>query len=160
LPAIQRTYAPMGQTPVLSHTLTNDHLSAISGITSEGKLYMQLQEQAFRSEGVVRFLKHLLRHVPGKLLIIWDGAPIHRSQVIKDFLISGAARRIHLERLPAYAPDLNPDEGIWNYLKRVELKNVCCRDLIQLRTELRKATERLRHKKRVIRACIRQPGYI
>ena len=94
------------------------------------------------------------------LLIIWDGSPIHRSQVIKDFLAGGAAKRIHLERLPGYAPDLNPDEGIWNYLKRVKLKNVCCHDLAQLRTELCKAAQRLRQKKHVVKACIRQPGYI
>lgn len=160
LPAVQRTYAPVGQTPVLRHTLTNDHLSAISGITLDGRLYMQVQQQAFRSDEVVRFLEHLLRHIPGKLLIIWDGAPIHRSQVIKGFLADGAAERIHLERLPGYAPDLNPDEGIWNYLKRVELKNVCCRDLAQLRTELRQATQRLRRKNHIVKACIRQPGYI
>jgi transposase len=122
-------------------------LSAISGITPEGMLYLQVQEQAFRSDDVVRFLEHLLRHIPGKLLVIWDGSPIHRGQVIKDFLASGAAQRIHLERLPGYAPDLNPDEGIWNYLKRGALKNVCCRDLAQIRTKLRKATQRLRHKK-------------
>ena len=160
LPAVQRTYAPIGQTPVLHHILTNDHLSAISGITPDGKLYKQVQKKAFRSDGVVRFLEHLLRHLPGKLLIIWDGSPIHRSQVTKDFLSAGAAERIHLERLPGYAPDLNPDEGVWNYLKRVELKNVCCRDLAQLRTELRKAKERLRHKKNVVQACIHQPGYV
>jgi transposase len=160
LPAVQRTYAPMGRTPVLHHTLTNDHLSAISAITPDGRLYMQVQEQPFRSDGVVRFLEHLLHHIPGKLLIIWDGSPIHRSQVIKDFLTRGAAKRIHLERLPGYAPDLNPDEGIWNYLKRVELKNMCCRDLAQLPCELRKATQRLRQKKHVVKACIRQPGYI
>jgi transposase len=159
LPAIQRTYAPIGQTPVLHHHLTNDHLSAISAITPDGRLYLQVQEQSFRSEDVVCFLEHLLRHIPGKLPVIWDGSPIHRSQVIKDFLASGAAERIHLERLPGYAPDLNPDEGIWNYLKRVELKNVCCRNLAQLRTELRKATKRLRHKKHIVKACIRQPGY-
>lgn len=160
LPAVLRTYAPTGQTPILRHFLTNDHLSAMSAITPDGKLYMRVQEQAFRSDGVVRFLKHLLHLIPGKLLVIWDGAPIHRSRVIKDFLADGAAERIHLERLPGYAPDLNPDEGIWRYLKRVELKNVCCRDLEHLRTELRKAKERLRHKKHIIQACIRQPGYV
>ena len=75
-------------------------------------------------------------------------------------MIRGAAERTHLERLPGYAPDLNPYEGIWNYLKRVELKNVCCRDLAHLRSELRKATERLRHKKHVVKAYIRHLGYI
>jgi transposase len=58
------------------------------------------------------------------------------------------------------APDLNPAEGIWRHLKWVELKNVCCRDLDHLRAELRKAKERLHHKKHIIQACIRQPGYV
>jgi transposase len=93
------------------------------------------------------------------VLVIWDGSPIHKGQPIKDFLAAGAAKRLHLERLPGYAPDLNPDEGIWNYLKRVELKNRCCRDLAELRLELRRAKERLRHKREIIRACSRQCGY-
>ena len=160
MPAVQRSYAPKGQTPVLRHTLSNDHLSAIGAITPDGRLHMQVQEHAFRSEGVVRFLEHLLRHIPGKLLIIWDRSPIHRSKAIKEFLSNGAAKRIHLEQLPAYAPELNPAEGIWCYLKRVELRNVCCRDLAHLQVELRRAKERLRHKKQVIQACIRQPGYV
>ena len=99
---------------------------------------------------MVRFLKHLLRQIPGKLLVIWDGSPIHRSRVVKHFLKSGAASRVQLEQLPGYAPDLNPDEGIWKHLKCVELKNHCCQSLAELRVELRKAKERLRHKKHVI----------
>jgi transposase len=65
---------------------------------------------------VVAFLEHLLREVPGRMVLIWDGAPIHRSQVIQEFLANGAAPRLHLERLPAYAPELNPGEGLWAYL--------------------------------------------
>jgi transposase len=61
--------------------------------------------------------------------------------------------------LPGYAPDLNPDEGIWNYLKRVELGTRWCRDRPELAMELRRAKERLRHKRTVIQACIRQAGY-
>jgi transposase len=56
--------------------------------------------------------------VHGAVLVIWDGAPIHRGQPVKDFLRTGAAKRLHLEQLPGYAPELNPDEGIGNYLKR------------------------------------------
>jgi transposase len=61
--------------------------------------------------------------------------------------------------LPGYALDLNPDEGIWSYLKRVELANVCCRDLSELRTALIRAREQLRRKPEVIRACCRHCGY-
>ncbi len=93
------------------------------------------------------------------MLVIWDGAPIHRAQVVKDYLAAGGAARIHLEPLPAYAPELNPDEGIWNYLKRVELRNLCCDDLAELRLERRLAAARLRHRRAVIRGCMTQCGY-
>lgn len=159
LPLAVRTWAPRGQTPVLRVPLTHDHLSVISGITLDGRLFMQMQEEAYTAATVVGFLRVLLRKLRGKILIIWDGSPIHKGQPIKDYLAAGAAKRLHLERFPAYAPDLNPDEGIWNYLKRVELKNRCCRDLAELRLELRRAKERLRHKREIIRACSRQCGY-
>ncbi len=158
LPAKVRSYAPRGQTPTLKVPLTRDHLSAISGITPRGRLFLQVQREALDSEDVVRFLRALLRHIAGKLLIIWDGSPIHRSKVVKAFLADGAAKRIHLERLPGYAPDLNPDEGIWRYLKQVELRNVCCRDLDYHHEELRSAVRRLVGKRHIIRSCIRQAG--
>ena len=100
LPMVVRTYAPVGETPILREHLTRDHLSAMSGITLEGKLYMLEQDRAFKGKDVVRFLKHLMHQIPGRLLIIWDGSPIHRSRAVKDFLASGAARRVHLEQLP------------------------------------------------------------
>ena len=159
LPTVVRTYAPVGQTPILKEHLTRDHLSVIGAITLEGKLLMMEQQRAFKSPDVVRFLRHLLRQIPGKLLVIWDGSPIHRGGAVKDYLASGASRRLRLEQLPGYAPDLNPEEGIWKHLKYVELKNLCCQNLAQLKVELRKAKERLRHKRDVILGCIRQPGF-
>ena len=159
LPMVVRTYAPVGKTPILKENLTRDHLSAMSAITLEGKLYMIEQERSFKGEDAVRFLKHLMRRIPGKLLVVWDGSPIHCGGAVKDFLASGAASRLQLEQLPGYAPDLNPDEGIWKHLKCVELKNLCCESLAELKVELRKAKERLRHKRDVILGCIRQPGF-
>lgn len=119
--------------------------------------------EAYHRSDVVRFLRVLLRTLPGtlpgKLLIIWDGAPIHRGQPIKDFLARGAAKRIHLEHLPGYAPDRTPVDGIWTYLKCRELGNVCCRTFAELDTALRRAKERLRHKRQVIRGSIAECGY-
>jgi len=159
LPALVRSLAPRGQPPTLRFPLTRDHLSVISGITPSGRLLLQVQDHAFRSPEVVLFLRHLLRHVPGKLLVLWDGAPIHRGQPIKDFLAQGAAKRLRLEQLPSYAPDLNPDEGIWAYLKCIELRNLCCADLDELHQHLRLATARLRHKPHIVRACVTHCGY-
>jgi len=102
LPAVLRTYAPVGQTPIIRAYLGRDHLSAISGITREGKLCMCVQDKAYNSTCVISFLDHLLRHTKGKLLVIWDGYPIRRSRVVKVYLAAGAAKRIHLERFPAF----------------------------------------------------------
>jgi transposase len=160
LPGVVRTYAPRGETPILDALLTRDHLSAISGLTMDGRLLLQVRDRAFRSPEVVDFLRHLLRQIPGPLLVIGDGAPIHRAQPVKDFLAQGAAARLQLEQLPGYAPELNPDEGIWNYLKHVELRNLCCADLPELRLELDRAGKRLRHKRHVLRGCIAECRYI
>jgi len=157
---VTRTYAPCGQTPVLRAPLTHDHLSAISAITPDGRLFTRVQDTAFRGPAVVAFLRHLLHQVPGKLLVVWDGAPIHRARVVKDFLANGAAARLQLAQLPPYAPDLNPDEGVWNHLKRVELKNRCCQDLDELRWELGLAIRRLRRRAQVLAACFKQCGYV
>ena len=92
-------------------------------------------------------------------LVIWDGAPIHRGQPVKDFLRRAAAKRLRLEQLPSYAPDLNPAEGIWTYLKRVELANTCCADLAKRGLALLHAKERLRHKRSVIQAWFAPAGY-
>jgi transposase len=135
-------------------------LAVISGITLEGRLLVLHQDHPYRGPDIVGFLEHLLRQVPGKLLVIWDGAPIHRCQPVKDFLAAGAAARLQLERFPGYAPELNPDEGIWQQLKHVELRNVVCHNLSELRQQLRRAVARLRHKARVLVGCLRQPSYI
>ncbi len=119
LPMAVRTWAPRGHTPILRVKLTRDHLAAISGITLDGRLFMQVRPDSYDAEAVVGFLRVLLRKISGKSVLIWDGSPIHRAHEIKDFLKRGAAKRLHLEQLPGDAPDLNPDEGIWNYLKRV-----------------------------------------
>ncbi len=155
-----RTYAPCGETPVLRAPLTRDHLSVISGVTADGRLFAHMQEQAFSGATVVDFLRQLLRQIPGKLLVVWDGAPIHRGRAVQAFLANGAAARLQLERLPGYAPELNPDEGVWNLLKRKELKNRCCRDLDELRWELALAIRRLRRKRHLLRACVAQCGYV
>jgi transposase len=158
LPSVVRTYAPVGQTPILREWYTRDHLSAISAISPEGKLYFRSQDRAINSDDVVAFLEHLLREVPGRMTIIWDGAPIHRSRTIREFLTHGAAPRLHLERLPAYAPELNPGEGLWHQLKGVELCNVCCFNLPHLRHELRAAVNRVRRKPRILKGCVAGAG--
>ena len=154
------TWAPVAQTPVIQRKLSYDHLSAISAISLTGDLYLAVQDHSYKGTDVIGFLEQLLAEIPGKSLVIWDGAPIHRCRAVKEYLAQGAARRLRLEQLPGYAPELNPDEGIWRYLKRVELKNVVCADLGHLRREFWAAVQRLLAKPDVLRACVREVGYV
>lgn len=153
LPAVVRTYAPRGQTPILHEWLTRDHLSVIAAVNLEGRFYSQVRAHAFDAVAVTEFLRHLLRMMPGKLLVIWDGAPIHRSKVVKAFLQAEADGRLELEPLPGYAPDINPlDTGVWHWLKGVAMANVCAANLAELKQELWAAIARLRRKPSVIKA--------
>jgi transposase len=156
LPAVVRTWALRGHTPILEEVVSHDHLSAISAITPTGKLYMHLQEESIDGWDVVRFLCHLLRYIPGKLLILWDRAKIHLGQAVGQFLSTNPDQEVWIEAFPPYAPELNPDEGIWHHLKNVELGNLCCHTLSELREEVHKAVKRLRHKTYVITGCFGQ----
>ena len=158
LPAVVRTYAPRGPPPVLQPVLTRDHLAVMGAITANGQLYTLVRPWALSGQESHVFLKHLRRQLPGKLLVIWDRASIHRATEVKTFLAAGGAKTVHLERLPGYAPDLNPVEGIWNLLKYVELRNRCCQHLPHLTTELALAIRRLRTRPYLIQACFAGAG--
>jgi transposase len=78
---------------------------------------------------------------------------------VQDFLGTAAAQRIVLVRLPSYAPELNPVEGVWHYRKQVELVKVCCRTLAERRQERRTAIARVRQRGDGLAGCIRQPAW-
>ena len=133
-------------------------LPILSGITPHGWLFTMTRYDALNGLDSVHFLKHLLSQTDRKLLVIWDGSRIHRNEQVKSFLSNGASKKIHLERLPAYAPDLNPDEGVWKHLKYVELRNTCCLDLMNLHQKLSLAILRLRRKPYLIQSFFFQAG--
>jgi transposase len=159
LGGVVHTYAPRGQTTVLRVPRQRDHLSVISGITPAGRLLVRIQERAFKGPHIVRFLKHLRVHLGDKLLVIWDGLPAHANDAVKRYLAGAAGEQIQVEQLPGYAPDLNPDEGVWDQLKYIELHNVTCYNQAELRYQLRRAIARLQHKPALIRRFIEHSGY-
>jgi transposase len=145
-----RTWAPRGQTPVLQYHFNWKTLSAMAGVTW-WNFYFRLFEGSIRSPQVVEFLSHLLRHIPGKLLVIWDGLKCHRSRLTWDF-IREQQGRIWLEFLPAYAPELNPVEYLWGYLKHHELPNFCPKNFGELSYYGRKALRRMRRRPTLVMA--------
>jgi transposase len=158
LPGLVRTYAPAGQTPVIRLKQARDHLSVMGGMTPQGKIYTLVRQESLNGLHSIEFLTHLLRVAGHRLLVIWDGSPIHRRLTVKEF-VAATGGRIRIEALPGYAPDLNPwDEGGWNHLKHVEMRNLPCRDLEELHEELHLALGRIRQRPRLIQSFFAQAG--
>jgi len=158
LPGLVRTYAPQGRTPVIRVKQTRDHLSVMGGMTPQGKVYTLARQESLNGLHCIEFLRHLL-HVAGeRLLVVWDGSPIHRRAAVKEF-VAQAKGKVWLEALPGYAPDLNPwDEGGWNHLKHVEMRNLVCRDLEEVHEQFHLAVARLRQKPHLVLSFFAQAG--
>jgi transposase len=158
LPSVVKTYGPEGLTPVIIEEQSRDHLSVMGGMTPQGKVYTLARQEPLNGWHSVEFLRHLQRVASERLLVIWDGSPIHRRQAVKDF-VSRTRGNVWLEALPGYAPDLNPwDEGAWNHLKNVELRNVVFLDLEELHQGFHLALGRLRQKPQLIWSFFAQAG--
>lgn len=149
LPSVVRTYAPEGLTPVLRQKQTRDHLSVMGAMTPEGRVFVMARPESLNGLHCIEFLLHLLRVAGDRLLVIWDGSPIHRRAEVTAF-VAETKGAVRVERLPSYAPDLNPVEWMWRHLKEVELRNLSCLDLEQLHMEFHLALGRLRQKMRLV----------
>jgi len=149
-----RTWAPKGQTPVLQYHFNWKTFSVIGGITLMN-FYFQLLDGSIKSAHVIAFVRHLRRHLPGKLLLLWDRAGIHRSRAVRQYLES-LGGQIVVEYLPAYAPELNPTEYIWGYLKQHELANFCAQHGWELSLHATRALRRMRRRPSLIAAFWKQ----
>ena len=139
---------------MLQYNFNWDTLSAAAGLTL-WSFYFRLYPGAIKGPQVVDFLKALVRHIDGPLLIVWDRLSAHRSGLVRDHVVS-LGGHIHIEYLPAYAPELNPVEYIWGYWKQHELPNVCPKDYWQLGQEARRTLRRMRRRPRLISAFWKQ----
>jgi transposase len=135
---------------VLQYHFTWKVLSAAAGITW-WNFYFRLYRRTIRAAEVIDFLGHLLRHLPGRLLVVWDGLPAHRGRAVKEFIAAQRGRLV-VEQLPAYAPELNPVEYIWGYWKHHELPNFCPQDFAQLSHHARRALRRMRRRTPLVRS--------
>lgn len=158
LPGLVRTYAPRARTPVIREKQTRDHLSVMGGMTPQGKVYTLVRRKPLNGLHVIEFLKHLRAVTGRRLLVIWDGSPIHRRVAVREF-VAQSKGKIWVEQLPGYAPDLNPwDEGGWHHLKNVEMRNLVTHDLEELQEQFYLAIDRLRQKPRMLQSFFAQAG--
>ena len=157
-PTVRRTWAPVGCTPLIRHHYANDRLSVISGISvSPTRKRLGLFGMFFwnniAQEEVVLFLREVLRHLPGHVIALLDNGSIHKGDPLRD--LCRRFPRLHLEYFPGYAPELNPDEGVWGLLKG-KLANGRPDNRDELADQLQNEFRILARSQIALRGCIRQ----
>jgi transposase len=156
LPSVRRTWAPRGETPRLVHRYQRDKISAISAVTVSPThrrlgFYCHLHLENITHVEVAVFLRLLLRHLRGPIMLLWDGGSIHGGADVQQVLARHPRLQVH--RFPAYAPELNPDELAWEFLKD-ELANGCPLNVEALLDDLTHLTRRLRRSQRRLRGFV------
>jgi transposase len=157
IPSVRRTWAPRGQTPLLRHRQRRERISVISGLSVSPRrrrcgLYFLLSPKNIQHPEVCAFLRDLLRHLRGPVIVIWDNGTIHGGEAIRALQVRYP--RLHLYRFPGYAPELNPDEGVWQLAKRA-LANGRPDSQRELFRHLRSHLSRLRRSPALLRGCVR-----
>jgi transposase len=113
----------------------------VSPVRQHVGLYARFQQDNFKAVQVAPFLRNLLHHLPGHVILLWDGGKIHKGAVIEQVLLDYP--RLHVERFPAYAPELNPAEQVWNEFKG-HTANSLPRDKQDIRNSLHANARRVR----------------
>lgn len=150
-----RTWAPRGQTPVIQYSFNWKQLSAIAGLTL-WRFYFRLFPGTIRAPQLVEFLQALRTQLrERRLLIIWDGLGTHKSRLVRRWL-DAQRGQVQLEFLPPYAPELNPVEQIWNYLKNREIPNLCAADLAEVGDMARRRLKSMQRRPRLVRSFWKQ----
>ncbi len=127
-PLVRRTWAMKGHTPkLMSYGRHRDKVSTITAIAVSpkgrriGLFWHTNAEHYIDAAGVVAFLRSLLEQLSGRIIIVWDGGSNHKGPLVREYLRRN--RRLRLELLPPWAPDHNPVEAVWSWLKYGELAN-------------------------------------
>lgn len=129
-PLLRRTWSRKGRTPQLPQRGKQREKVSIAAALwwapwkrqRLGLYYETLSNAYFNNHRVAEFLEHMMRELPDRMLVVWDGGGMHKGDPIRE-AVQRFAPRLHLERLPPYAPMLNPVEPLWSWLKHSRLAN-------------------------------------
>lgn len=158
-PSVRQTWAPRGKTPVLVHRWNWKRYSAIGALAyrrgSRPRALLQLVPGSARTPEIIAFMKHLRRHIRGRVFIIWDGNQTHRALLVRDL---AQAFGWQLARLPAYSPDLNPVEGWWGWMKSGPVANFAPDTLDEVGIAVRAGTREVQRRPNLISAFMAKSG--
>jgi transposase len=156
IPNLKRTWAPKGETPTAHYLLSHQKVSAINALAVSPKrkriaLYLHLRSRSVKGLDVKHFLKSLLEHLRGPVVLLWDRGPIHRDGDVQTFIDNHP--RLYVEEFPGYAPELNPAEYVWTQADSA-LANSAPEELAELKGLLAAVKRRVRRSQNLLWSCI------
>lgn len=162
-PPVRRTWAPRGETPVLIHAFNWKKLSVSVALAfhwsgRRARLFFQTRPDSYNTASLIAFLRDLKREFRGRrVILVWDGLPAHKSREMAAFLRTQHAW-LSIERLPGYAPELNPVEQLWGNVKGQELANQCAHNLKEVAVALRQGMARVRRRPSLAFSFLKHAG--
>jgi transposase len=115
-PTLGRTYGLKGKTPVVQTSGQRQSLNVVSAINARGEFWAATYTSKLNAELFVVFLENFMQCQTGKVFLVVDGHPAHKAKLVQKY-VQRLQGRLELHFLPPYAPDLNPDELVWSYMK-------------------------------------------
>jgi len=116
-PNLGRTYGLKGETPVVKTTGQRQKVNAVSAVNARGAFWSDVYAGNLNASRFVGFLRAFMRGRRRNAFLVVDGHPSHKAKAVRDY-VKSTCGRLELHFLPPYAPDLNPDEFVWQYAKR------------------------------------------
>lgn len=149
-PVMGKTWAPKGKTPIVKVTGKRGGLCVTSAISPASKMIFRLEKKRVNADIHIEFLEQMLKqHPKRKIIVIEDRAPAHRAKKVQEF-VEAHKKKLAVYYLPPYAPELNPDEHVWEYLKAYQLKAHQAQDTKELRKLVKRKMQGIQRKKKVI----------
>jgi transposase len=166
-PTVRRSWAPVGATPVLRHRFNWKRASMAAALcyppTGDAhrrrpRVGFHVHHGAYNTDTLIDVLGELRAFLaPHPVTLVWDGLPAHRSKAMNDFLAT-QTDWLTVERLPGYAPELNPVEALWSSVKTVELANLCPDTIDEAIAHARRGIDRIRATSRLPYSFLQQAG--
>ena len=151
------TWGVRGQTPVVEKTGRRFSVNLISALSPRGELRFMVTEQRLTTALFLGFLKRLLHGAERPVFLVLDNHPVHRSKRVREF-VAATAGRLKLFFLPAYSPELNPDELVWNHVKSHKIGRTVVDTKDQLKTLARSVLWSLQKQAQLIQRFFQQPN--
>jgi transposase len=150
------TWAPVGHTPVVKATGARHSLNMISAVTAQGLLRFATYTGSFTATRFIDFCKKLMNDTDGPVYLVVDGHPTHKAKMVKQFVASTDGR-LKLFVLPAYSPQLNPDEWVWKNVKADRVGRTSVHGADEFRAKVIAALRRLQNMPQLVRGFFADP---